>query len=84
MDFGKSAIVFAGLAVLFSVVFVGYGIMLNSNPASLNGLTHSDEQFEEMSLAELEDKCAVPEGYTEADWKQHMSHHPDRYKGCDF
>lgn len=28
------------------------------------------------------DKCAVPEGYDEQSWKEHMGHHPDRYKEC--
>jgi len=84
MDFGKAVIAFAGLAVLFSVVFVGYGMMLNSSAMAANQFDHSDEKFEEMASAELEDKCAVPEGYDEAGWKQHMSHHPDRYEGCVF
>jgi len=26
--------------------------------------------------------CATPQGYTEQEWKEHMSHHPDRYKDC--
>ena len=28
------------------------------------------------------DKCATPAGYTDAEWKQHMGHHPDQYKEC--
>jgi len=28
------------------------------------------------------DKCSVPAGYTEQDWYEHMSHHPEIYKGC--
>jgi len=28
------------------------------------------------------DKCKTPEGYTEQEWKEHMSHHPDLYKDC--
>ena len=31
---------------------------------------------------ELPDQCAVPEGYTDAEWQEHMSHHPDRYQEC--
>ncbi|MBI5332246.1 MAG: hypothetical protein HZB65_01610 [Candidatus Aenigmarchaeota archaeon] len=26
--------------------------------------------------------CATPSGYTDASWKDHMSHHPDRYAEC--
>ncbi len=32
--------------------------------------------------SELNDKCATPPGYTDESWKEHMSHHPDRYKEC--
>ena len=26
--------------------------------------------------------CETPPGYTEKSWREHMSHHPDRYKEC--
>lgn len=32
--------------------------------------------------SELTDKCATPSGYTDQQWKEHMSHHPDRYTEC--
>jgi len=28
------------------------------------------------------DKCTTPAGYTNEQWKEHMSHHPDMYKEC--
>lgn len=28
------------------------------------------------------DICATPPGYTDEQWREHMSHHPDRYKEC--
>ncbi|GEM_PF-1587264 len=28
------------------------------------------------------DKCATPAGYTDQSWREHMSHHPDRYAEC--
>ena len=28
------------------------------------------------------DICKAPEGYTQEEWEEHMSHHPDRYKEC--
>ncbi len=30
----------------------------------------------------IPDKCKVPAGYDEAQWKEHMGHHPDQYKEC--
>ncbi len=40
------------------------------------------ERYQKAISAELADKCAVPPGYTEAEWQQHMSHHPDMYAEC--
>ena len=31
---------------------------------------------------QLPDKCAVPPGYSEAQWREHMGHHPDSYAEC--
>lgn len=28
------------------------------------------------------DKCSPAPGYTEAEWREHMSHHPSIYKDC--
>ena len=28
------------------------------------------------------DKCAPAPGYTEQEWKEHMSHHPSLYREC--
>ena len=28
------------------------------------------------------DICKTPAGYTDDEWKEHMSHHPDRYQQC--
>ena len=28
------------------------------------------------------DKCATPPGYTDAQWREHMGHHPDMYAAC--
>jgi hypothetical protein len=30
----------------------------------------------------VEDKCSPAPGYDEESWREHMSHHPDIYKGC--
>ncbi|MBI2545532.1 MAG: hypothetical protein HYW22_02995 [Candidatus Aenigmarchaeota archaeon] len=32
--------------------------------------------------SELANKCATPSGYTDATWREHMSHHPDTYVEC--
>lgn len=32
--------------------------------------------------SELNNICATPSGYTDKEWIEHMSHHPDRYAEC--
>jgi len=44
--------------------------------------SYSQQDYGKFVSAESEDKCKTPEGYTDKEWKEHMSHHPDRYKGC--
>ena len=42
----------------------------------------NDGNFQKFVDAEITDKCQTPEGYTDEQWAEHMSHHPDRYKEC--
>ncbi len=44
--------------------------------------TYYGSSYQKAIESELEDKCKTPSGYTDGDWKDHMSHHPDRYKEC--
>jgi len=30
----------------------------------------------------IENKCIPANGYTEQEWREHMSHHPNIYKEC--
>jgi len=70
-------VVIAGLALL------GYSLSgLLGLSASNNDFQHSQENFESFTQAELSDICQTPPGYDEEVWRQHMSHHPDRYAGC--
>ncbi len=45
-------------------------------------IENTKQNYDRALQSELEDKCAVPDDYTEEEWLQHMSHHPDRYKEC--
>ncbi len=46
---------------------------------SINGKVTKQIEF---FSAELSEKCKTPPGYTDQQWKEHMGHHPDRYKEC--
>jgi len=43
---------------------------------------YSQKEYNKFVSAEGSDKCATPAGYTDQEWKEHMSHHPERYKEC--
>lgn len=43
---------------------------------------HTPQQYSEAVDAELPDKCTTPEGYSDSEWQEHMSHHPERYREC--
>jgi hypothetical protein len=75
----KIAVVVVAIA---GVALLGYSLMgLMALPAG-SDFQPSQEKFESFAQAELSDKCQTPPGYDDATWKEHMSHHPDRYEGC--
>ncbi len=43
---------------------------------------NTPQNYQQFKSAELSDKCATPSGYTDAQWREHMGHHPDQYKEC--
>lgn len=43
---------------------------------------YSQEEYNSFVSAEGANKCETPSGYTDQEWKDHMSHHPERYKEC--
>ncbi len=43
---------------------------------------YSGSDYRKALESELPDKCATPAGYTDAQWREHMGHHPDRYAEC--
>jgi len=62
-----------GIAVL-GLVWTMYGFVKQP---------YTNEQYQNALASEnTQDICATPAGYTDKDWKEHMSHHPDRYKQC--
>ena len=66
-----ACIILAGVALLLFYAGAGF---VKQNYFGVNYQKALDSQGE--------DKCKAPEGYTEEEWKEHMSHHPDQYKEC--
>ncbi len=85
------------IAVLFgSMAYTAYGVYNlvtyktcdPENPegcpfSGIAGYNKTQADCEKSLNAELKNNpCATPPGYTEQSWREHMSHHPDRYKEC--
>ena len=71
---GKKVILYILLFIVFIFLIFSLTFFFIKNS--------SQEKYNEFVSAEQEDKCVTPPGYNEQEWKEHMSHHPDRYKGC--
>lgn len=69
--YGILFIVVVGLA--FSVVTMVKSKGVENTPENYNKF---------VSAQNPNDVCKTPEGYTDKEWREHMSHHPDQYKGC--
>ncbi len=66
------------LYIILAVIF----IVLVFSITSMFKKDYTEEDYNKFISAEQQDKCATPPGYTDEEWKDHMSHHPDRYKEC--
>ncbi len=45
-------------------------------------IPNSSSYQKALSAENPADICATPSGYTDASWREHMGHHPDRYRAC--
>jgi rhodanese-related sulfurtransferase len=52
----------------------------NKEPVLL--VENLQKNFDKAVQAEQPDKCKAPEGYTNEQWREHMSHHSVRYMEC--
>ena len=43
---------------------------------------YSQKEYNKFVSAEGSNKCETPSGYTDQEWREHMSHHPEQYKEC--
>ena len=69
-------------AVLYVAIIVAVFVLVISI-AAMAQPKYTQSDYQKMKSVEVpNDNCATPAGYTDADWKQHMSHHPDQYAEC--
>ncbi|MBI2498796.1 hypothetical protein HYV88_00980 [Candidatus Woesearchaeota archaeon] len=61
--------------LIIAVVLLIYGVWYTT---TYRGTSYQNA----LNVENKEDICATPEGYTDQEWREHMGHHPDRYKDC--
>ncbi|MEM4389450.1 MAG: hypothetical protein QXG98_02200 [Candidatus Micrarchaeia archaeon] len=66
----------AALILLAVLAYSVFGLV--SRPA----VVQSAADYQKFASQLQGDPCATPPGYTDAEWRQHMSHHPDQYAQC--
>ena len=67
---------------LFTASITGFGKQNQISNYQGQTIQNNSANFQKFAEAELPDKCKTPPGYTDADWKEHLGHHPDRYAEC--
>ncbi len=76
MKIEKSYLEYAALFLALTVLFWSLFSLVNFDSG------HTDAKYNNAISSELPDKCKTPAGYTDAEWREHMGHHPDRYTEC--
>ncbi len=61
------------IVLVLVIIGIAYSVYAAFKIANYNKFVQSENQ---------EDICKTPSGYTDQQWTEHMSHHPDRYEEC--
>ena len=64
--------------ILIAIFVIGLAVFAYA-AWSMLAVPYSNADYQRALGAELSDKCATPAGYTDAQWREHMGHHPDQY-----
>jgi len=76
---GKNELLIYGIALL-ALLLLAWSIAATLSPKTQ--LQNTPGNYARFVASELPDKCKTPEGYTDEQWREHMGHHPDRYREC--
>lgn len=83
MDEKFLTIFFTAILLVGVILLAFMGLSLLKPAESGSAETYSIAQAQQFFNAEVSnDICKTPQGYTDGQWQQHMSHHPDRYAQC--
>lgn len=70
--------VLVGAIALLSMVIIGFATTGSASKPNYYGAQYTAA----LKAEDPNDECKTPEGYTDAQWREHWGHHPDRYAKC--
>lgn len=71
------------IALFAGAIVIGAMVLYFSATSQPNKLENTPSNFAQLASKENpNDICAVPAGTDPEEWKQHLSHHPDKYAQC--
>jgi len=69
--------------ILYGAIIIAIIVLAFSVYTMTHSYPYTEQNYQQAKAAEIPgNKCATPSGYTDIQWKQHMSHHPDQYAEC--
>lgn len=81
VHFSEKARWWAFFVVVFLILFIVSSVFAQYTGHDNKNGTDNNDQDQKAALQD-DDLCEAPEGYTQEEWNEHMSHHPEQYKGC--
>ena len=83
ISISRNALLYVAIGMIVVALLVLNAYAFLQPTGNGGGVAKTAENFNAFKAAENPtDKCATPSGYTDAEWKEHMGHHPDMYAGC--
>lgn len=67
---------------MYAILFVAVAALAFSLYSMVSQNYFGDRYKDALKSQNPDDICAAPSGYTDAQWKEHMGHHPDQYAQC--
>lgn len=68
--------------MLYVLVAAAVVVMAFSLYVTISNTYYGQNYQKAIAAQNPSDICATPAGYTDEQWRTHMSHHPDMYAGC--
>ena len=68
--------------LFYVLIAIAVVVLAVSVYITVNNTYYGTNYQKAVSAQNPADICATPQGYTDEQWRTHMSHHPDMYAQC--